>query len=74
MVRFARAEVFDPNEVAVAHVYNWTVRRCFLMGDDTVSGKNFDRRKVWIKEYLNSSLPLLGSTCLALRSFQTTFI
>ncbi len=34
MARLARAEVIDPNEVAVAHVINRTVRRCFLMGDD----------------------------------------
>jgi len=31
MVRLARAEVFDPHEVAIAHVYNRTVRRRFLM-------------------------------------------
>ena len=46
MVRLARSEVFDPDEIAIAHVYNRTVRRCFLMGDDPVSGKNFDHRKV----------------------------
>jgi hypothetical protein len=31
MARPSRAEVFDPNEVAIAHVFNRTVRRCFLM-------------------------------------------
>jgi hypothetical protein len=46
MARLPRAEVFDPNEVAVAHVFNRTVRRCFLMGDDALSGKNFDHRDV----------------------------
>jgi hypothetical protein len=60
MVRLARAEVFDPNEVAVAHVYNRTVRRCFLMGDDAVSGKNFDHRKVWIEEYLQQFAAAFG--------------
>ena len=52
MARLLRAEVFDPNEVAVAHVFNRTVRRCFLMGDDAVSGRNFDHLKAWIEEYL----------------------
>ena len=52
MARMCRAEVFDPNEVAVAHLYSRTVRRCFLMGEDPVSGKNFDHRKRWIEEYL----------------------
>ena len=33
MVRLARAEVFDSAEIAIAHVYNRTVRRCFLISD-----------------------------------------
>ncbi|TWU41614.1 hypothetical protein Q31b_30650 [Novipirellula aureliae] len=52
MVRLARSEVFDPHEVVVAHLYNRTCRRCFLMGNDQVSGKNFDHRKIWIEKYL----------------------
>ena len=60
MVRLARAEVFDSAEIAVAHVYNRTVRRCFLMGDDSVSGKNFDHRKVWIEEYLQQFAAAFG--------------
>jgi hypothetical protein len=44
MSRMSRAEVFDPNEVAIGHFYSRTVRRCFLMGEDPVSGKNFDHR------------------------------
>ncbi|TWU41615.1 hypothetical protein Q31b_30660 [Novipirellula aureliae] len=39
MVRLARSEVFDPQEVVIAHLYNRTCRRCFLMGNDQVSGK-----------------------------------
>ena len=61
MVRLARAEVFDPNEVTIAHVYNRTVRRCFLMGDDSVSGKNFDHRKVWIEQYLRQFASAFGT-------------
>ncbi|GAA5505647.1 hypothetical protein [Novipirellula caenicola] len=52
MVRLARSEVFDPDEIAIAHTSNRTVRRCFLMGDDPISGKNFDHRKVWIEQRL----------------------
>ncbi len=44
----ARAEVFAPDEVAVAHVMNRVVRRCYLLGNDPVSGKNYDNRKVMI--------------------------
>ena len=49
MARMARAEVFAPDEVAVVHVMNRVVRRCYLLGNDPVSGKNYDHRKVMIE-------------------------
>ena len=52
MARRARVEVFAADEIAVVHVMNRTVRRCFLLGDDPVSGKNFDHRKRWLDEQL----------------------
>ena len=52
MSRIARMEVFSPSEVAVVHVMNRVVRRCFLFGNDPVSGKNFDHRKIWIEDQL----------------------
>lgn len=52
MARLARAELFAHDEIATVHVMNRVVRRCFLMGDDPVSGKNYDHRKVWIEELL----------------------
>lgn len=39
-----------PDQIAIIHVVNRVVRRCFLLGDDPVTGKNFDHRKVWIEE------------------------
>ena len=60
MLRLARSEVSDPDEIAIAHVYNRTVRRCFLMGDDPVSGKNFEHRKVWIEQYLKQFAAQFG--------------
>ncbi|TWT56281.1 hypothetical protein [Allorhodopirellula solitaria] len=50
MSRMVRCEVFDPEEVAIAHVYTRVCRRCFLLGDDPDSGMNFDHRKFWIEE------------------------
>ncbi len=50
MVRLARSEVFDPDEVVIGHLFSRTCRRCYLLGDDEFSGKNFDHRKVWIEE------------------------
>jgi hypothetical protein len=51
-MRKARCEVIDPGEVNVVHVHNRTVRRCFLFGQDELTGKNFDHRKVWIEDCL----------------------
>ena len=70
MVRMSRAEVFDPHEVAIAHVFARTVRRCFLFGQDPLTGKNFDHRKAWIEDYLRSfaasfGIDLLGFAILS---------
>ncbi len=53
MARLARGEVFADDEVAIVHVMNRTVRRCFLLGDDPVTGKNYDHRKQWIDDQLD---------------------
>ena len=60
MARLARAEVFDPSEIGIVHVMNRVVRRCFLFGDDPVSGKNFDHRKVWIEDQLRLQAACFG--------------
>ncbi|MFM7919053.1 MAG: hypothetical protein ACKPJJ_37455, partial [Planctomycetaceae bacterium] len=52
MARLARVEVFAADEIAIVHVMNRTVRRCFLLGDDPITGRNYDHRKVWIDEQL----------------------
>jgi hypothetical protein len=52
MARLARIEIFAPDEIAIIHVMNRTVRRCFLLGNDPVTGKNYDHRKVWLDEEL----------------------
>jgi len=52
MARLARAEVFAADEVAIVHVMNRTVRRCFLLGDDPLTGKNYDHRKTWMEDEL----------------------
>ena len=52
MARLARVEVFSPDEIAIVHVMNRVVRRCFLLGSDPVTGNNYDHRKIWIEEQL----------------------
>ncbi len=50
MARVSRSEVFTPKEIAIVHLMNRVVRRCFLMGDDPLTGMNYDHRKVWIED------------------------
>jgi len=45
MARLSRAEIFDPSEIVAVHTMARTNRRCFVMGDDPFTGKNFDHRK-----------------------------
>ena len=52
MARLARVEVFAPDEIAIVHVLNRTVRRCFLLGKDPIIGKNYDHRKEWMETEL----------------------
>ena len=70
MARLARCEIFDPREVAAVHVMNRVCRRCYLLGNDPVSGKNFDHRKIWIENELKRlaalmGIDLLGFACLS---------
>jgi len=52
MSRLARAEVFAPDEIAIVHVISRVVRRCFLLGDDPVSKKNFRTPDLGRSEFL----------------------
>ena len=70
MARLSRAEIFDPSEIVAVHTMARTNRRCFLMGDDQFTGKNFDHRKRWIEDKLkhlaaNFGIDLLAFSCLS---------
>jgi len=60
MARPARGDGIDPCEITIAHVYNRTCRRCFLLGQDPLSGKNYDHRKQWIEDYLQQFTAVFG--------------
>ena len=60
MARLARVEVFSPDEIAIVHVMNRVVRRCFLLGNDPVTGNNYDHRKIWIEEQLQRLAACFG--------------
>ena len=44
MARLSRAEIFDPSEIVAVHTMARTNRRCFLLGEDQFTGKNFSAR------------------------------
>jgi REP element-mobilizing transposase RayT len=64
MCRTPRDEIFAPDEIATVHVMNRVVRRCFLLGTDAVSGKNYDYRKDWFEEELERVAAFFGIDCL----------
>ena len=52
MARQSRSESFSPDEIATVHLMNRVVRRCFLMGVDTVTGNDYNHRKLWFEDEL----------------------
>ncbi len=71
IVRMSRAEVLVPDEVATAHLFSRTVRRCFRVGEARLAGKNFDHRMVWVLDHplrsfsVSFRIDLLAFACLA---------
>jgi hypothetical protein len=70
MARLARSEIFSPDEITHLHLMARVVRRCYLLGDDSVTGKNYDHRNVWIEEQLvrlaaHMGIDLLGFSMLS---------
>lgn len=60
MARAKRSDVISPDESCIVHVISRVVRRCFLLGDDPLTGKNYDHRKEWIEEYLEHHAKYFG--------------
>ncbi len=52
MARRNRSDLISPNESCIVHVFSRVVRRCFLLGGDPLTGKNYDHHKVWIEDML----------------------
>lgn len=70
MTRLNRSEQLNPEAVETVHVYNRVVRRCFLMGVDEATGKNYDHRKDWMETLIvwqakHFAIDLLGFSILS---------
>jgi len=60
MPRRNRAEVVVADEIGVYHCVQRVVRRAFLCGVDSLSGKSYDHRRAWIRDRLESLAGLFG--------------
>jgi REP element-mobilizing transposase RayT len=60
MPRPLRAESFDPSEVGIVHCVQRCVRRAFLTGQDSVSGRNYEYRREWIRARLECLASVFG--------------
>ena len=61
----ARREIFSPEESGVFHCISRCVRRAFLCGVDSYSGRSYEHRKVWVKHRLTELLEIFAIDCLA---------
>ena len=55
-------------------VHNQTVRRCFLLGNDSISGKNFDHRKQWMESELVDLAKFFGIDLLCYAILSNHFL
>lgn len=52
MARIPRREIIDEHTVGIYHCVQRCVRRAFLCGRDSVTGKDYEHRKTWIRDRL----------------------
>ena len=55
-----RGEIVRLGEVAVYHCWSRCVRRAFLCGEDHVSGKDYEYRRDWIRDFEECLAGLFG--------------
>jgi REP element-mobilizing transposase RayT len=60
MPRAPRGEQFDAAEVCVVHTVQRCVRRAFLAGKDTLTGRDFEPRREWIRRRLEVLAAVFG--------------
>ncbi len=56
----ARKTVVSKEETGVYHCMSRCVRRAFLCGEDSYSGRNYEHRREWVRERLESLSGLFG--------------
>jgi len=61
----ARKAVVSIDEVGIYHCISRCVRRAFLCGEDSYSGKNYEHRRGWVRERIEFLSGLFGMEILA---------
>ena len=72
MVRLARAELFDPGTAPYYVSWDASYDAGFFLYDP-FSGKNFDRRKLWIEEQLKRQATHFGIDLLSMAILSNHF-
>jgi REP element-mobilizing transposase RayT len=65
MPRPLRSEIYNPLEISILHVVQRCVRRAYLSGVDSVSGKDFSYRKEWIRQRIEKLASVFGVDVLS---------
>ena len=65
MPRPKRAEQFEASEICIVHAVQRCVRRAFLAGVDSVTGKDFSFRKEWIRRRMEAIASVFGVDVLS---------
>ncbi|MCA9123109.1 MAG: hypothetical protein H6822_19960 [Planctomycetaceae bacterium] len=65
MPRAKQTNLFLPTEVAALHCVQSCVKRAFLAGVDSVSGKDYEFRREWIRRRLERLASVFGVDMLA---------
>ncbi|NDC39641.1 MAG: hypothetical protein EBZ48_16640, partial [Proteobacteria bacterium] len=61
----ARGDIHDPEIEDFFHCYTRCVRRAYLCGFDSLTGKSFDHRRHWIRSRLAELVEIFAIECLS---------
>jgi REP element-mobilizing transposase RayT len=64
MARAARQTLIDPTQIQIVHVWNRCVRRAFLCGQDPLTGKDFEHRRLWARQRLEHLASVFAIDCI----------
>jgi len=64
MARTARQTSIDPTQIQIVHVWNRCVRRAFLCGQDPLTGRDFEHRRLWARQRLEHLASVFAIDCI----------